>query len=66
MQPHVVTGVKPGMELWDRESFGPVIVLTEVDTVDEAVELANQSEYSLAGALFTRDVNAALDVGARI
>jgi acyl-CoA reductase-like NAD-dependent aldehyde dehydrogenase len=43
-----------------------VISIAEVNSVDEAVELANASDYSLAGALFTRDVNAALDVGGRI
>jgi acyl-CoA reductase-like NAD-dependent aldehyde dehydrogenase len=41
VQPHVLKGVKPGMRAWDRESFGPVVAITEVETIDEAVELAN-------------------------
>ncbi|TDL25407.1 ALDH-like protein [Rickenella mellea] len=45
IQPHVLSGVKPGMRAWDRESFGPVIVIAVVDTVDEAVDLANASDY---------------------
>jgi acyl-CoA reductase-like NAD-dependent aldehyde dehydrogenase len=44
----------------------PVISIAEANSVDEVVELANASDYSLAGALFTRDVNAAFDVGGRI
>ncbi|KAJ7154676.1 Aldehyde/histidinol dehydrogenase [Mycena filopes] len=36
VQPHLVKGVKPGMRLWDRESFGPVIAFAVVDTPEEA------------------------------
>ena len=83
IQPHIVTGVKPGMRLWERESFGPreciafdcrcsahlrvlVTVVLEVDSVDEVVELANATQYSLVGSIWTRDLNTALDVSGRI
>ncbi|KAI0821818.1 aldehyde dehydrogenase [Trametes gibbosa] len=66
VQPHIVAGVKPGMRLWERESFGPVIALVVVDTVDEAVEAANASTYSLVAGLWTKDVHTAFDVAARI
>jgi len=66
IQPHIVTGVKPGMLLWERESFGPLTAVVEVDTVDEAVELANATTYSLVGSVWTRDLNLALDVSSRI
>ncbi|KAH9944794.1 Aldehyde/histidinol dehydrogenase [Amylocystis lapponica] len=66
VQPHLVAGVVPGMRMWERESFGPVVVLVEVASVDEAVELANATEYSLAAALWTQNVHTALDVAARI
>ncbi|EIN08992.1 aldehyde dehydrogenase [Punctularia strigosozonata HHB-11173 SS5] len=66
VQPHIVRGVKPGMRLWDRESFGPVMVFAEAETVDELVELANASEYSMVSSLWTKDVNQALDVAGRI
>ncbi|KAJ7928158.1 Aldehyde/histidinol dehydrogenase, partial [Mycena leptocephala] len=49
-------GVKPGMRLWERESFGPVIAFAVVDTPEEAVELANASEYSLSASLWTCDM----------
>ncbi|KZT04818.1 aldehyde dehydrogenase [Laetiporus sulphureus 93-53] len=72
VQPHLVlipSTLKDkgtGLRIWQRESFGPVIVVVETDSVDEAVELANASEYSLMAGLWTRDVNRAFDVAARI
>ncbi|KZT05339.1 ALDH-like protein [Laetiporus sulphureus 93-53] len=66
VQPHIVTDVKPGNALWDQESFGPVVVLVEVDTIDEAVDFANASDYTLVGALWTKDLNTAMDVSMRI
>ncbi|KAL5498738.1 hypothetical protein ACEPAH_2093 [Sanghuangporus vaninii] len=66
LQPHVLSGIRPGMKAFDRESFGPVIGITTVDTVDEAVELANATDYSLTASVWTRDINRALNVGARI
>lgn len=66
VQPHIVAGVRPGMRLWERESFGPVITLTEADTIDEAVELANATDYSLVAALWTQNVHIAMDVSMRV
>ncbi|OBZ77471.1 Vanillin dehydrogenase [Grifola frondosa] len=66
VQPHLLMGVKPGMRLWDQESFGPLAVLAVVDSIDEAVDLANESSYSLVAALWTQNVNTAFDVAARI
>lgn len=43
-----------------------VIVFAVVDTIDEAVHLANETEYSLVASLWTRDINVALDVAGRI
>ena len=44
----------------------PVTVVVEVDSVDEAVELADATQYSLVGSVWTRDLNTALDVSSRI
>jgi acyl-CoA reductase-like NAD-dependent aldehyde dehydrogenase len=66
LRPHVLLGVRPETRLWQRESFGPVLVLAVVDTVDEAVELANSSDYSLAAAVWTKDVYNAINVAMRI
>jgi len=66
VQPHLLTGVKPGMTIWDKESFGPVLGFAVVDTVDEAVELANATSYSLTASLWTTNVHSALEVAPRI
>ncbi|PCH34920.1 aldehyde dehydrogenase, partial [Wolfiporia cocos MD-104 SS10] len=66
VQPHLIVDVTPKMRLWNEESFGPVIALAEAGTLDEAIKLANTSEYSLMAALWTKDVNSAFDVADRI
>ncbi|KAF7291971.1 Aldedh domain-containing protein [Mycena indigotica] len=62
LRPHIIRGVKPGMRLWERESFGPVIAFAVVDTVEEAVELANATTYSLSASLWTKDMYTARKV----
>ena len=54
------------MKIYYEESFGPVVCLVEVGDADEAVAVANDTEYGLAAAVFSRDVDAALDVARRI
>ena len=66
LKPHVLLGVKPETRLWKCESFGPVLAMAVVDTVDEAVELANASDYSLVAALWTKDVYNAIGLAMRI
>jgi len=66
VQPHVLMNVKPGMRMWDRESFGPVLVIAIADTVDELVKLANQSDYSLVAGLWSKDATNAINVASRI
>jgi vanillin dehydrogenase len=64
--PTVVKGVTPEMRLYSEESFGPVLAVMAVDSPDEAVAMANDSEYGLAAAVFGRDVPAALEIAQRI
>ena len=66
MQATVVDGVTPGMKLYRDESFGPVVAVIRVGSVDEAVRVANDTEYGLSSAVFGRDVNRALAVAGRI
>ncbi|TCD67451.1 hypothetical protein EIP91_012368 [Steccherinum ochraceum] len=66
VQPHVLTGCKPGMKIWDRESFGPVLVIGVADTVDELITLANTSDYSLAAGVWSGSLSTALSVANRI
>ena len=51
----VLSGVTPEMRAYHEELFGPVAVLYRVDSVDEAIELANDSPYGLGSAVFTGD-----------
>jgi acyl-CoA reductase-like NAD-dependent aldehyde dehydrogenase len=66
MQGIVVDRVTPQMQLFREESFGPQVSITRVKSVDEAVQLANDSEYGLAAAVFGGNLARALDVARRI
>jgi benzaldehyde dehydrogenase (NAD) len=65
-KPTVLTGVTPEMRLYSEESFGPVVTVIEVDGPDEAVQVANDTEYGLSAAVFSADVPAALELAQRI
>ena len=54
--PTVLTGVRPGMAAFDEEVFGPVAAIVPVRDEDEAVALANASEYGLGAGVITRDL----------
>lgn len=66
VQPTVFGGVENSMRIAREEIFGPVLTLTEYETVDEAVALANDSEYGLGGAVFTGDEERGLEVALRL
>jgi vanillin dehydrogenase len=54
------------MRLYAEEVFGPVISVMSVDSPDEAVRIANDTEYGLSAAVFSEDVPAALELAQRI
>lgn len=62
----VLTGVTPEMRAYREELFGPVAVLYQVDSVDDAIEMANDSPYGLGSAVFTGDLEQADDVADRL
>ncbi|EKM78726.1 hypothetical protein AGABI1DRAFT_114330 [Agaricus bisporus var. burnettii JB137-S8] len=62
VQPHLFTGVKPGMKLWDEESFGPVILFSTYENIDDAIDLANATTYSLTSSVWSKDVAKARDI----
>jgi acyl-CoA reductase-like NAD-dependent aldehyde dehydrogenase len=58
--------VKPGMEIYYEESFGPVTTMVRVGDVEEAIRVANDTEYGLSSAIFTRDVGLAIQIAQRL
>jgi acyl-CoA reductase-like NAD-dependent aldehyde dehydrogenase len=65
-EPTVVGGVLKDMRIYGEESFGPIVGVLRARDTDHAVELANDSEYGLSAAVFSRDISTALTVAQRI
>jgi acyl-CoA reductase-like NAD-dependent aldehyde dehydrogenase len=64
--PTLLTNVDPNSEIAQEEIFGPVLVVIGFDDDDDAVRIANNSIYGLAGAVFSGDQDRALAVARRI
>lgn len=65
-EPTVLTGVTPEMRAFRDEFFAPVASLTSFDTDEEAIALANDTEYGLSAAVISRSVGRAMAIGARL
>ncbi|HEY4029042.1 MAG TPA: aldehyde dehydrogenase [Caulobacteraceae bacterium] len=66
MEATVLDHVKPHMDIYYEESFGPVASVIRAKGDDALVEIANDTEYGLAAAVFSRDINRAVSVAQRI
>ncbi|MCL5283585.1 MAG: aldehyde dehydrogenase family protein [Armatimonadetes bacterium] len=66
VQPTVLSNVKPEMKVFNREIFGPVVVISRFDHVDEAVELANATEYGLQAGVYTNSLDRAIAAAGRL
>jgi vanillin dehydrogenase len=62
----IVDRVTPNMRIYGEESFGPVATIVRVGSPEEAIRVANDTEYGLAAAVFSRDIARALSVARRI
>jgi benzaldehyde dehydrogenase (NAD) len=65
-QPTVLTGVKPGMRVFDEETFGPVANIVTYKTDAEAIALANNNTGSLSSAVISKSVGRAMAVGQQL
>lgn len=64
--PLILEDVQPDMEVFREEIFGPVLTITEFESYDEAIELANDSRYGLAGGIWTSSTERAMEIAGRI
>jgi acyl-CoA reductase-like NAD-dependent aldehyde dehydrogenase len=62
----IIDKVRPEMSIYDQETFGPITTVVRVSGVEEAVQVANDTEYGLAAAVFGADSTRALQVAMRI
>jgi len=61
-EPTVVTNTNNNMNIMREEIFGPVAPVATFKTIDEAIELANDSEYGLTSSIYTQNINKAMKV----
>ena len=64
--PTVLVGVRPSMRIWKEEVFGPVMVIVECGSDDEAVSMANDCPFGLGSAVFSRSPAHARSIGTRL
>ena len=65
-RPPCSADVTPEMRVYAEESFGPVVAVVPVEDTEEAVRVANDTEYGLSSAVFSENVPAALELAQRI
>lgn len=65
-EPTVLTGVTPEMALFAEETFGPVVSVYRFDALNDAIEAANDTNYGLNAAIYTKDEERALRIATRL
>ncbi|MCL6446096.1 MAG: aldehyde dehydrogenase family protein [Alicyclobacillus sp.] len=60
--PTILTNVRPNMDVYYEETFGPVALVFQVDDVEHAIALANDTKFGLSSAVITKDISVAFKV----
>jgi aldehyde dehydrogenase (NAD+) len=66
IQPTVFSNTRPDMKIVKEEIFGPVVVLIKFSSDEEVIKMANDTEFGLASAVFSRDISRALTTANKI
>jgi len=66
VSPTVLTGITPDMKVYREETFGPVVPVIPFRTDDEAISIANDTEYGLSSGVITQDENRGLAIAERL
>lgn len=66
VEPTILKDVKPDMDVVKIETFGPVVSFISVQSVQEAIDLINNSEYGLQASIFTKDEGTGIMLGKKI
>ena len=64
--PTLLTNVKKGMPVYDEETFGPVSTVIPFNNVEEAITIANDTQYGLGASIWTQDIELADKMAAQI
>jgi len=65
-QPTLLDRVSPEMRVAQEEIFGPVLAIITFDDLEEAVAIANRSQYGLVAGVWTRDINKAMVIASKV
>jgi betaine-aldehyde dehydrogenase len=65
-EPTVFSDTTPSMHIFQEEIFGPVVCVNKFSHIDEAITLANTSDFALASSVWTKDLSLAQDLSGRI
>lgn len=64
--PTIFSGVTPEMRIFQEEIFGPVLAVTTFNSVEEAIQLANDTAYGLGNGVWTKDIDKAISVSQKL
>ncbi|MFP3131431.1 MAG: aldehyde dehydrogenase family protein [Nitrososphaeria archaeon] len=66
IEPTLFSDVNPDSRIFKEEIFGPVLTITEFNSIEEAADLANSTDYGLAAGVWTRDISKALSIARKV